>query len=76
MRIYGAVTTAIIAMWGTAEVLFNLTTIEVVSMYFLVICAGVFALSVYAFVTEPRKKKETRWVKGTNGLEVMVQERK
>ena len=76
MRIYGAVTTAIIAMWGTAEILVNLTRMEVIAMYFLIICAGVFALSVYAFATEPRKKKESRWVKGSNGLDVMIQGRR
>lgn len=71
MRIYGAIMTAITSGLVATELLWHLTSMEVIALLFSVFCVMTAAVFVFAVVTEPRRKKKTRWVSG-GGLDVML----
>lgn len=71
MRIYGAIMTAITSGLIATELLWHLTNMEVFCLLFAVFCVMTVCVFAFAVVTEPRKKKETRWVSG-GGLDVML----
>lgn len=71
MRIYGAVMTAISSGLVATELLWHLTSMEVFCLLFAVFCVMTVCVFVFAMVTEPRRKKKTRWVSG-GGLDVML----
>ena len=74
MRMYGLITTAIIAAWGTSECLVYQTEMEFFHMLFIVMMASFFAALIFMVITEPRKKK-AHWEK-SGELEVMVMGRR
>ena len=74
MRMYGLITTTIIAAWGTSECLVYQTEMEFFHMFFIVMMVTSFAVGIYGVITEPRKKK-AHWEK-SGELEVMVMGRR
>lgn len=75
MRIYGMITTMIIAAWGTTEYLINRTDAEFFHMVFVIGMVTFWAMMVYLAVTEPKRKVKAHWEKAGE-LEVMVMGRR
>ena len=75
MRLYGLITTMIIAAWGTAEYLVSFTDMEFFHMAFVIAMVMFWATAAYMMITEPRKRKAAHWEKA-GGLEVMVMGRR
>lgn len=73
MRLYAMTLTGASTMMIAAYVLVEYTQAEFFEMVFLDFMIGFFAMLVFAFVTEPTKKKKAHWEQA-DGLDVMIME--
>lgn len=75
MRTYAMILTAVVTGWISVECMLTWSHYDVIGILFVAVILAYLAAAGFMLITEPRKK-QAKWEKQENGLEVMIQGRR